>query len=256
MKLEQLVKSGLADALKSLFNLEFSPENLALQQTRKEFDGQLTHVVFPYTKAAGKSPEETGKLIGEYLVANVQEIAGFNVVKGFLNMVIAEKWWLNNLKEIAETSSFGQHSPNGETVVVEFSSPNTNKPMHLGHLRNNFLGASISNILEAAGYKVIKANLINDRGIHICKSMLAYQLYGNDITPELAGIKGDHLIGNFYVAFDILYKAQIEILKKLGKTEEEAKKQAPAILEAQKMLVKWEAGDPEIYGLWKRLNSG
>ena len=255
MNIEFILQSGISAALHQLFSVQVPPATIALQPTRKDFDGQLTLVVFPFTKAAGKSPEETGRLIGEYLTAHTLEVSGYNVVKGFLNLEIASGYWVGALAEMARQEQFGTHAPNGETVVVEFSSPNTNKPIHLGHLRNNFLGASISNILSAAGYKVIRANLINDRGIHICKSMLAYKLLGNNETPESSGMKGDHLVGKYYVAFDTLYQAQIKELIEAGQTEEEAKKKAPAILQAQDMLVKWEAGDPETTALWEKLDN-
>ena len=254
MNIENIVKVGLGQAFHSLFNSSLDAHDFSLQPTRKEFEGQLTFVTFPYTKVSGKSPEETGKVLGEYLVQVLAEVSAYNVVKGFLNLVIADSVWQQRFQEMARASDYGQLPPTGRSVMVEYSSPNTNKPLHLGHLRNNFLGYAVSRIMELAGYKVIKTNIINDRGIHICKSMLAYQKFGNKETPAEAGLKGDHLIGKYYVEFDKHYKAQIEELKAQGIAEEEAKKQAPLILEAQTMLQQWEQGDAATVALWKKMN--
>jgi arginyl-tRNA synthetase len=241
-------------AIKQLYQTDIAADAVNLQETRKEFEGQVTIVTFPYTKFSRKSPEQTGAEIGEYLQANVPEIASFNVIKGFLNISVADSYWLNQLYTQILSESFAQFKPNGKKVMVEYSSPNTNKPLHLGHVRNNLLGYSVAQILDAAGYEVIKANLVNDRGIHICKSMLAWQKFGNGETPESTGMKGDHLVGKYYVIFDKEYKKEIEELKAAGQTEDEAKKNAPFIKEAQQMLQKWEAGDEEVINLWKTMN--
>jgi arginyl-tRNA synthetase len=242
-------------AVQQLYNTSISAQEVNLQQTRKEFDGQVTIVTFPYTKFSRKSPEQTGQEIGAYLQENVAEVSAFNIIKGFLNISIADSYWLSLYHDVILKDDFGVFAPNGQKVMVEYSSPNTNKPLHLGHVRNNLLGYSVAAILEAAGYEVIKANLVNDRGIHICKSMLAWQLFGNGETPQSSGLKGDHLVGKYYVLFDKAYKAQIDELKAEGKTEEEAKKQAPLILQAQQMLQKWEAGNEEVIDLWKTMNT-
>lgn len=255
MNLENNIKVGLSRAFHALFGSSLDAHDFSLQPTRKEFEGQFTFVTFPYTKISGKNPEETGKLLGQFLADNMPEIEGFNVVKGFLNLEISNAVWQKRFQEMARASDFGQLADNHKTVMVEYSSPNTNKPLHLGHLRNNFLGYSVSQILKAAGYKVIKTNIINDRGIHICKSMLAYQKFGQGETPESSGMKGDHLIGKYYVEFDKHYKAEIEVLKAEGVSEDDAKKQAPLIVEAQAMLQKWEQGDAETVALWKRMNT-
>ncbi|MBS7563162.1 arginine--tRNA ligase [Mucilaginibacter sp. Bleaf8] len=248
-----IIKAAI-EAVKALYQTDITPQDVNLQQTRKEFEGQVTIVTFPFTRFSRKSPEQTGEQIGEYLKANVAEVAGFNVIKGFLNISIADTYWLNVYQTQVLAENFGILPANGKKVMVEYSSPNTNKPLHLGHVRNNLLGYSVAAILEAAGYEVIKANLVNDRGIHICKSMLAWQKFGNGETPQSAGLKGDHLVGKYYVIFDKEYKKQIDELKAAGKTEEEAKKTAPLILEAQQMLQKWEAGDEEVISLWKTMN--
>lgn len=242
-------------AVQQLYNTTITATDINLQQTRKEFEGQVTIVTFPFTKLSRKSPEQTGQDIGEYLQANVAEVAGFNIIKGFLNISIADRFWLSIYDSTVSKPGFGIAQPNGKKVMVEYSSPNTNKPLHLGHVRNNLLGYSVAAILEAAGYEVVKANLVNDRGIHICKSMLAWQMFGNGETPQSSGLKGDHLVGKYYVIFDKEYKRQIEDLKAAGKTEEEAKKSAPLILQAQQMLQKWEAGDEEVIDLWKTMNT-
>lgn len=249
------IAEAAVKAVKHLYNTDITPAEVNLQETRKEFEGQVTIVTFPFTKFSRRSPEQTGTEIGEYLKNEISEIAGFNVIKGFLNISIADSYWLNQLyKEIlpADLSAF---KPNGKKVMVEYSSPNTNKPLHLGHVRNNLLGYSVAQILKAAGYEVIKANLVNDRGIHICKSMLAWQLYGNGETPESASMKGDHLVGKYYVIFDKEYKKEIDFLRSEGHTEEEAKKNAPLIKQAQEMLQKWEAGDEDVINLWKTMNT-
>ncbi|QKJ29481.1 arginine--tRNA ligase [Mucilaginibacter mali] len=241
-------------AVKHLYQANLNPADVSLQQTRKEFEGQVTIVTFPYTKLSRKSPEQTGTEIGEYLQSNLAEVSGFNVIKGFLNLSISDAYWLNLFYNHILPGDGIAAEPNGKKVMVEYSSPNTNKPLHLGHVRNNLLGYSVASILAAAGYEVVKTNLVNDRGIHICKSMLAWQLFGNGETPESAGMKGDHLVGKYYVVFDKEYKKQIDELKAAGQTEEEAKKNAPLIKEAQQMLQKWEAGDKEVISLWQTMN--
>jgi arginyl-tRNA synthetase len=242
-------------AVKSLYQADITSAEIGLQETRKEFEGQVTIVTFPLTKFSRKSPEQTGNEIGEFLKNELKEVAGFNVIKGFLNISIADSYWIGQLYNEILPDSFAVFSPNGEKVMIEYSSPNTNKPLHLGHVRNNLLGFSIAQILDAAGYEVVKANLVNDRGIHICKSMLAWQLFGNGETPESTGEKGDHLVGKYYVIFDKEYKKEIEFLRSEGQTEEEAKKNAPLIKQAQEMLQKWEAGDEAVINLWKTMNT-
>jgi arginyl-tRNA synthetase len=241
-------------AVKHLYNIDIAAGDITLQETRKEFEGQVTVVTFPFTRFSKKSPEQTGNEIGAYLQNELPEVAGFNVIKGFLNISLADGYWLGQLYNKISPADFGVFKPNGKKVMVEYSSPNTNKPLHLGHVRNNLLGFSVAEILSAAGFEVIKANLVNDRGIHICKSMLAWQTFGNGETPESSGLKGDHLVGKYYVLFDREYKVQIEALKASGQTEDEAKKNAPFIKEAQEMLQKWEAGDAEVKSLWKTMN--
>jgi len=247
----------IAETQKAIFELykeEVAESVINIQETRKEFEGQATIVVFPVTKISKKSPEQTATEIGEYLVANVTDITKFNVVKGFLNLSIAESYFLKQFNEEILSPDFGVYAPNGKKVMVEYSSPNTNKPLHLGHVRNNLLGYSVSELLKAYGYDVVKVNLVNDRGIHICKSMLAWQKWGNGETPESTGLKGDHLVGKYYVIFDKEYKKEIDAIKAEGQTEEEAKKNAPLIKEAQQMLLKWEQGDEEVVSLWKTMN--
>lgn len=252
MNLEKILQEHIAAALKAEFDVEES--NIALQPTRKDFEGSFTFVVFPYVKTLRKSPVELGNAIGNYLVANSGVVKAFNVVQGFLNISIADAAWLDVFGGIFKDKKFGQLADKKETVMVEYSSPNTNKPLHLGHLRNNFLGFSVAQILSANGYEVVKANLVNDRGIHICKSMLAYQKFGNGETPESTGLKGDHLVGKYYVEFDKHYKVEIEALKATGLSEDDAKKQAPLLVEAQEMLLKWEEGDAETLALWNKMN--
>ena len=229
-------------------------DNIQIQKTRKEFEGDYTVVVFPLLRASKKSPEATATELGEKIVASTPEIKAFNVIKGFLNLSIDTSFWAARFKEIIETENYGMAPASGRTIMIEYSSPNTNKPLHLGHIRNNLLGYSVATILKANGHNVIKVNLVNDRGIHICKSMLAWQLYGNGETPASSGMKGDHLVGKYYVEFDKHYKAQVKELMAEGKSEEEAKKSAPIMLQAQEMLRKWEAKDPEIYSLWETMN--
>ncbi|AMR33395.1 arginine--tRNA ligase [Mucilaginibacter sp. PAMC 26640] len=245
---------AVVKAIKDLYQTDIAVKDINLQETRKEFEGQVTVVTFPYTKMSRKGPEQTGIEIGEYLQKEVAEISAFNVIKGFLNISFADSFWLAKLSEEILADDFAIAKPNGKKVMVEYSSPNTNKPLHLGHIRNNLLGFSVSRILQAAGYQVTMANLVNDRGIHICKSMLAWQEFGNGKTPESSGLKGDHLAGKYYVWFDKAYKQQIQELVEEGQTEDEAKKNAPLIKKAQEMLQKWEAGDEETISLWKTMN--
>ena len=246
---------AVVKAVKHLYQTDIAADTINLQETRKEFEGQVTIVTFPFTKFSRKSPEQTGTELGEYLKEQLPQIAAFNVVKGFLNISLTDVYWIGQLYQNILPEDFALAKPNGKKVMVEYSSPNTNKPLHLGHVRNNLLGFSISQILSAAGYEVIKANLVNDRGIHICKSMLAWQLFGNGDTPVSTGEKGDHLVGKYYVIFDKEYKKEIAFLKSEGQTEEEAKKNAPLIKSAQEMLQKWEAGDEEVINLWKTMNT-
>lgn len=253
MNIEKILQDCIREALKAAFDVEET--TITLQLTKKEFEGTYTFVVFPYVKSLRKSPVEIGNALGNALVEKAADVVkGFNVVQGFLNIVIAENVWFDVFKSIAEDASFGTLTAKEETVMVEYSSPNTNKPLHLGHLRNNFLGFSVAQILDANGYNVVKANLVNDRGIHICKSMLAYQKFGAEETPESSGIKGDHLVGKYYVEFDKHYKVEIEALKAQGLSEDDAKKQAPLLIEAQEMLLKWEQGDEAVVSLWKKMN--
>ena len=254
MNFQDSILQGIQDAFASCYNQTIPLEQLSLAPTKKEFEGSYTFVVFPFLKLSQTTPEATATQLGTYLKANVPAVKDFNVVKGFLNLVVSQGEWLSLFKQGYADPSFGQLPPNGQKVMVEYSSPNTNKPLHLGHLRNNFLGYAVAEILKASGYEVIKANLVNDRGIHICKSMVAYQHFGKQETPASSGLKGDHLAGKYYVLFDGAYKAQINALLTEGQTEEEAKKNAPLILEAQEMLRKWEDQDPEVIALWKRMN--
>ena len=256
MSIDNIISSAVAEALKALYGVEVAASSIVPQTTRKEFEGNLTVVVFPYLKTSKKAPEATAQEIGEYLVANCDAVKAFNVVKGFLNIVIEPKFWLNVLNHINETADYGfrAETPESELVMIEYSSPNTNKPLHLGHVRNNLLGYSLSRILAANGYKVVKTNIVNDRGIHICKSMLAWQKWGNGVTPEAAGKKGDHLIGDFYVAFDKHYKAEVKELEAQGMTKEEAEAASPLMQEARAMLRRWEAGDEEVRSLWRMMN--
>lgn len=257
MTIESIISGAVAKAIKELYGAEIDAASIVPQATRKEFEGNLTIVVFPFLKASHKSPEATATQIGDWLLANEPAVAKFNVVKGFLNISINPAFWLDVLHEIAEDPHYGIQEPteDSELVMVEYSSPNTNKPLHLGHVRNNLLGYSLSRILQANGKKVVKTNIVNDRGIHICKSMLAWQKWGNGATPESAGKKGDHLIGDFYVEFDKHYKAEVaELMEKENLTKEEAEAKSPLMLEAREMLRKWEAGDEEVRNLWKTMN--
>ena len=254
MTLSQILSAPIEKAILSLFDVTI--DKVEFQSTRKEFEGDITMVIFPLLKVIKSNPVELGNKIGVYLVENVAEVSNFNVVSGFLNIVISDQYYLDFFNDIKDNSQFGFVSPkaNEPAIMVEYSSPNTNKPLHLGHVRNNLLGYAVAEILKASGKKVYKTQIINDRGIHICKSMLAWQKFGKGQTPETSGLKGDKLVGNFYVAFDKAYKEEIAQLMSEGKSEEEAKKQAPIIHEAQEMLLKWEAGDAEVMALWKTMN--
>ncbi len=257
MTIEDKLIAGVQAAVKSLYGLEAPAQQVQLQKTREEFEGHLTVVVFPFVKAARKSPEMVGEDIGKYLVENLSDtVAKYNVVKGFLNLVISDAPWITLLNQINAEEKFGftpvtEKSP---LVMIEYSSPNTNKPLHLGHVRNNLLGSALARIVEANGNKVVKTNIVNDRGIHICKSMLAWLKWGNGETPESSGKKGDHLIGDYYVAFDKHYREEVKQLVAQGMDEEKAKQEAPLIKEAHEMLVKWEKNDPEVRSLWKKMN--
>ena len=257
MNLEITLAQSVAEAIKQLYGAEVATEKIQLQKTRKEFEGDFTLVVFPFLALSKKRPEETAQEIGEQLKNNLPIISSFNVVKGFLNLAIAPSYWVELLKHIDATEKWGttpvtEQSP---LVMVEYSSPNTNKPLHLGHIRNNLLGYALSNIIAANGNKVVKTNIVNDRGIHICKSMLAWQKWGNGETPASSGKKGDHLIGDYYVAFDKHYKAELSELMAKGMSKEEAEAASPLMAEAREMLVKWEAGDKEVRALWEQMNN-
>lgn len=254
MTIETKVVQCISKATTALYNSEIEADKIVIQETRKEFHGQITVVTFPFTKFSKKTPEQTSKDLGEYLKEHIQEVEDFNVIKGFLNLSISDAYWTNRLLNDILAPSYGQFAANGKRVMVEYSSPNTNKPLHLGHVRNNLLGYSVAQILSANGYDVIKVNLVNDRGIHICKSMLAWQQFGNNETPETSGLKGDHLVGKYYVIFDKEYKKQIAELVSTGQTEDEAKKNATIIQQAQEMLLKWEADDKDVKDLWVRMN--
>ena len=253
MKIEEFISQAVLRSVEALYG-KLEGEQLQIQKTRKEFEGDYTTVVFPLLRRSRKSPEATAAEIGEHIVANTPEIKAYNVIKGFLNLSLADDCWTARFEEIRADEHFGEAPATGRTIMIEYSSPNTNKPLHLGHIRNNLLGYSVAQILKANGHRVIKANLVNDRGIHICKSMLAWKLYGNGETPASSGMKGDHLVGKYYVEFDKHYKAQIQELIAAGQSEEEAKKSAPIMLEAQEMLRRWEAKDPEVYSLWETMN--
>tara|TARA_B110000093_G_scaffold32211_1_gene32910 strand:+ start:4298 stop:6052 length:1755 start_codon:yes stop_codon:yes gene_type:complete len=243
----------IGNKLKELYP-ELTENLIQIQKTRAEFEGDMTLVVFPLLRVTKKNPVESGNFIGEFLQKEIPMITGFNVVKGFLNLEIDSQYWLEQFNSILETKSYGQHTATDKAYIVEYSSPNTNKPLHLGHLRNNFLGYSVAEILKANGHEVVKTQIINDRGIHICKSMLAWEKLGNGETPNSSGLKGDKLVGKYYVAFDKQYKEEIAELLEAGKTKEEAEKQAPILIEAQEMLMKWEKNDPETIELWKTMN--
>ena len=257
MKLEEILIPKVQEAVKNLYGVEITPAQVQFQKTRAEFEGDITLVVFPFVKAARKAPAQVAQEVGEALVSGNGLVEKFNAVQGFLNLSIAQSYWLEQLQGIAAAENYGQLSRGEEKkplMMVEYSSPNTNKPLHLGHVRNNLLGYSIAKIQEANGWEVVKTNIVNDRGIHICKSMLAWQKFGNGETPESSGKKGDHLIGDYYVRFDKEYKAEIKELMAGGMDEETAKKEAPLIKEAQAMLVKWEQNDPEVRALWQKMN--
>ena len=265
MKIESQIMSAAIEAVKALYGQDVPEKMVQLQKTRSEFEGNLTLVVFPFVKMARKSPEQTGQELGDYLVAHCEAVSSYNVVKGFLNLVIAPAAWLSMLADIDSDEHYGEkaadaHSP---LVMIEYSSPNTNKPLHLGHVRNNLLGWSLAQIMQANGNRVVKTNIVNDRGIHICKSMLAWLKWGNGETPESSGKKGDHLIGDYYVAFDKHYREEIKTLAAqyvlnglpVEQAEEKAKQEAPLIKEAHEMLVKWEQNDPEVRALWEKMNN-
>ena len=253
MNIENLISQIARQAVENLYG-PVDASALQIQKTRKEFEGDYTLVTFPLLKLSHKSPEVTANEIGARIVADNPQIAAFNVIKGFLNLSLSPAFWIDRFGEIAADVSFGDAAPTGRTIMIEYSSPNTNKPLHLGHIRNNLLGYSVAQILKANGHNVIKVNLVNDRGIHICKSMLAWQLYGGGETPASTGMKGDHLVGKYYVEFDKHYKAQIKELVSQGMSEDEAKKKAPIMQQAQEMLRRWEAKDPEVYKLWQMMN--
>ena len=255
--MDSIVANGVKEAVKALYDIEVDANKINPSPTRKEFEGNLTVMVFPFVKAARKAPEAVGAEIGDWLVANVPSIDKYNVVKGFLNLSISAGSWTDTLMDIAANENFGIKpvTDQSQLVMVEYSSPNTNKPLHLGHVRNNLLGWSLAKILEANGNKVVKTNIVNDRGIHICKSMLAWQKWGEGITPEKAGKKGDHLIGDFYVLFDKHYRAELSELQAQGLSKEEAEAQSALMAEAREMLRRWEAGDDDVRSLWKTMNS-
>ncbi len=251
VNIEEFIASVVKRAAEELYGVG---DNIQIQKTRKEFEGDYTVVVFPLLRASKKSPEATATELGEKIAASTPEIKSFNVIKGFLNLSVDASFWAERFAEIVDTENYGMAPSSGRTIMIEYSSPNTNKPLHLGHIRNNLLGYSVATILKANGHNVIKVNLVNDRGIHICKSMLAWQLYGGGETPASSGMKGDHLVGKYYVEFDKHYKAEIKALVAEGMAEDEAKKKAPIMLQAQEMLRKWEAKDPEVYSLWETMN--
>ena len=257
MKIEDKLVTSVISGLKALYGQDVPASQVQLQKTKKEFEGHLTLVVFPFLKMSKKGPEQTAQEIGEYLKANEPAVAAFNVIKGFLNLTVASATWIELLNEIHADAQYGIVSAdeNAPLVMIEYSSPNTNKPLHLGHVRNNLLGNALANIVMANGNKVVKTNIVNDRGIHICKSMLAWQKYGKGETPESSGKKGDHLVGDYYVAFDKHYKAEVAELMEKGMSKEEAEAASPLMNEAREMLVKWEAGDPEVRALWQMMNN-
>ena len=256
--MEALLAKGVQAAVKALYGADVEINQVQVQKTKKEFEGHLTVVIFPFVKMARKSPEQVGQELGAYLQEQHPEyVAGYNVIKGFLNIVIAESYWNTRLNTITQTENYGHRQANEQAplMMVEYSSPNTNKPLHLGHIRNNLLGYSISEIQKANGWKVVKTNIVNDRGIHICKSMLAWKLFGNNETPASSGKKGDHLVGDYYVKFDVEYKKQVrQLMEEQHMDEETAKREAPLMKEAQAMLLKWEQGDEEVRELWKTMN--
>ena len=257
MSIELIICDQIVEAIEKCYQQRINPTLVQLQNTRKEFEGDITLVVFPFVRISKKSPEQTANEIGEYLQQNLAEVKNYNVVKGFLNLVISPEYWVTVLNSVSSTTNYGitETSESSKLVMVEYSSPNTNKPLHLGHIRNNLLGFSLCEILKANGNKVVKTNIVNDRGIHICKSMFAWKMWGNGQTPENTGIKGDHLVGNFYVRFDQEYKKEIAVLIEKGETRENAEQNAQSMLGAREMLLKWEAKDPEIIDLWKMMNN-
>ena len=257
MKIEQKIGQLVANSIEVLYSQQVDQKQIQIQKTKKEFEGDVTIVIFPFVKIARKSPEATGQEIGEYLVQNTPLIVAFNVIKGFLNISIQKSYWIEELNLIQVNPHYGMLpvTEDAPTMMIEYSSPNTNKPLHLGHIRNNLLGYSIANIQKANGWKVVKTNIVNDRGIHICKSMLAWQKFGKGETPESSGMKGDHLVGKYYVVFDKAYKAEVAELMAKGANEEDAKKMAPLMIEAQKMLLAWENNDAEVRKLWQTMNS-
>jgi len=255
MNIESSLQAMVKTAVAELYQLEAAEAQLQIQKTKKEFEGDLTVVIFPFVKAARKAPETIGEEIGNYLLSQHSLVSAFNVIKGFLNLTIHTAYWLKLLNALSSDAGFGQNDTGkGKLMMIEYSSPNTNKPLHLGHVRNNLLGFSISEIQKANGWEVVKTNIVNDRGIHICKSMLAWKLFGNGETPQSSGMKGDHLVGKYYVEFDKAYKAEVKALMEQGMAEEEAKRTAPLMRRAQEMLVAWENHDPEVYRLWETMN--
>ena len=251
---EAFIQQKAAEAIQAIYSTEVAPASLQVAVTRKEFEGDYTLVTFPLLKITHQAPDATGNAIGQWLVDNVKEISAYNSVKGFLNLSFSALYWNEALLALAADDNFGQLPPTGKRIMVEFSSPNTNKPLHLGHIRNNLLGDSVSRILKACGNEVVKSTIVNDRGVHICKSMLAWEKCFDGATPESTGKKGDHLVGDCYVAFDKMYKAEVKELMAGGMDEEEAKKQAPSLREAHEMLVKWEQNDPHVRSLWSMMN--
>lgn len=256
IKIEEKIKLSVVKAVKELYNIEVANSAIQLQNTRKDFDGDITLVVFPFTRFSKKNPEATAGEIGEYLQKEIDDVVGYNVVKGFLNLEISSRYWIEKLDEAGKDENYGiiTAGDDAELVMVEYSSPNTNKPLHLGHIRNNLLGFSVSEIIKANGHKVVKTNIVNDRGIHICKSMLAWQKWGNGQTPQSAGKKGDHFVGELYVEFNSRFKEEVTELMAKGLSREEAEEKAPSLNEARQLLLKWEAGDEEVVGLWKNMN--
>ena len=256
MKIEEKLTAAVVNGLQALYGQDVPAKDVQLQKTKKEFEGHLTLVVFPFLRMSRKGPEQTAQEIGEYLTAHEPAVAAYNVIKGFLNLTVAPAAWIELLDDIHAQEQYGltPATPESPLVMIEYSSPNTNKPLHLGHVRNNLLGNALAQIIAANGNRVVKTNIVNDRGIHICKSMLAWLKYGNGETPESSGKKGDHLIGDYYVAFDKHYKAEVNELMEKGMTKEEAEAASPLMKEAREMLVKWEAGDPEVRALWKKMN--
>ena len=257
MVIEQQIASTIVSGIKELYGTEIDGAQIQLGKTKKEFKGHLTLVVFPFLKISRKSPEQTAQDLGKYLLENEPAVADFNVIKGFLNLTISASCWIELLNTIHSSPSFGtvEATETSPLVMIEYSSPNTNKPLHLGHVRNNLLGYSLAEIMKANGYKVVKTNIVNDRGIHICKSMLAWKKWGEGATPESAGKKGDHLIGDFYVLFDKKYKQELAELQESGLSKEEAEAKSALMAEAREMLLKWEAGDKEVVDLWSMMNN-